>query len=707
MKKFIPAALLAAAVILLPFTVNKARADDEIPSVDVTYTEDWEGTLLLDQNQTVKISGITHSNDGTEYRSPIQITNGATVNLIFEGQNVLTGNQINNSAYCSAGIQVDNGATVHIYGLEGSSLTVTGGTYGAGIGSVGNATIIQPDTPAGAIYIHSGNITAYGGQGSAGIGSGARYSASVISILGGNIRAMGKAGGAGIGSGYGTSGSSAVLSGSYTGGTITIGGSAEVFAAAYPIDFDDFDPYNLDTLYNSEEYSGAYGAGIGGGYGSSSGNIVIEGSAKVTAIGATGGAGIGSGYGTSKIIYFDAEHYFVDITIRENAEVMAFAGEEKRTQENPSSGAAIGHGRFTGLKDTPVGSIRIEDNAKVYAVAAQISQAIGSSYVSFKEAGSSSGGKPSLGQTKTVSISPTATVIALSDGFADPIDKDKVQNFAVLEFPETLFEDFSTFFTEDKFPMKVEAADPEDPDNKALFALGKPALARVMANLGGASELHMIVKDYQDDDGNKIYFASSALDAPIRFTADGTEASVDFVTSELTGGASLETAAGELTVRFHAPAGVFKLGSVFHAAALSEDDAAMVEALIDEGYLENLEKLFLFDLGVADPAGDEYTALSDTADLYILLEDGWEDRELKLLFPLPEEDEDYAGSIETVDGQKYYKAELTHFSPYAFLIYEEDVPDTGDGGLPVFFWTMGLAAAGLLTLYLTRRKRVK
>ena len=84
-----------------------------IPEADTIYDSDnnWEGTLEINENKTVKISSITHSNQGTDYGSAIKISDNSTVNLIFEGKNILSGN----SGVTSAGIEVEEGSTVNIY----------------------------------------------------------------------------------------------------------------------------------------------------------------------------------------------------------------------------------------------------------------------------------------------------------------------------------------------------------------------------------------------------------------------------------------------------------------------------------------------------------------------------------------------------------------------------------------------------------------
>ncbi|MBR2735247.1 MAG: hypothetical protein IKE05_03550, partial [Clostridia bacterium] len=210
--------------------VNGSGFADTIPTEDVTYTAEngWEGTLNISQDSTVKFINVSHVNSG-EDTSPIAIRGNSNVNLVFEGANVLLGN----ADVISAGIEVEAGSTVNIYGLEGSSLNVTGGKYGAGIGGIGYGAASTENPTCGNINIYSGNITAIGGARGAGIGSGYHSSASNINIYGGNITALGTECAAGIGTGYGTSGGAAVNNsgnptgsgvGFYSGGNITISG---------------------------------------------------------------------------------------------------------------------------------------------------------------------------------------------------------------------------------------------------------------------------------------------------------------------------------------------------------------------------------------------------------------------------------------------------------------------------------------------------
>jgi hypothetical protein len=121
--------------------------------------------------------------------------------------------------------------------------------------------------PANAKIIISGtgSLTLKGGYGSAGIGGGENGGLGTIHITGGIINATGGDDSAGIGGGARDNSSVA--------GNIIIDGSANVTAKGHN-----------------------WGAGIGGGYGRYRGNITIGGSAEVNATGGREGAGLGGGY---------------------------------------------------------------------------------------------------------------------------------------------------------------------------------------------------------------------------------------------------------------------------------------------------------------------------------------------------------------------------------------------------------------------------
>ena len=213
-----------------------------------------------------------------------RVTVSGEVHLILADSASLTVN---------GGINVAESNSFSVYaqsvGKNMGTLTVTGGSYGAGIGgrngdrngsSCGNITINGGSVAAtggdeaagigggvfgsgGNITINGGNVTATGGDEATGIGGGQGGSGGNITINGGSVAATGRVLAAGIGGGSGT-GSDA------SGGNITINGG------------------------NVTATSEAFAAGIGGGQESSGGNITINGG-TVTATGGPDGAGIGSG----------------------------------------------------------------------------------------------------------------------------------------------------------------------------------------------------------------------------------------------------------------------------------------------------------------------------------------------------------------------------------------------------------------------------
>lgn len=322
----------------------------------------------------------------------VEIESGASVVLVLKGTSKITVDASSEKA----GIHVHTGASLTIQG-EGT-LSVTGGKYSAGIGSA------KEEVP-GTIRILSGTVNAAGGERGAGIGSGYHTSAGDIVIDGGMIRAIGGWAGAGIGNGYGTSGGGEGKVGVYHGGNITINGGT-VYASAFDVDFSRIDPMNPGFLkaYDNDSFA----AGIGGGYGSSSGNIKITGG-TVVAIGSCGGAGIGSGRGTSKATNYDENAFFTNISISGDAEILAMATDDARN--NKGGGAAIGTGRgvHTG------GTISITGTAKITAIASPYAAAIG--------AGST--GSP-VDKTEPVAenivITSGVTLFAASDGTRYAVD---------------------------------------------------------------------------------------------------------------------------------------------------------------------------------------------------------------------------------------------------------------------------------------------
>lgn len=520
-KKTIKVFLLSLAVLTtcLFSKTQKALATNTIPEVDSTYddTSDWTGTLEITTNQTIKLKNITHDNTDTIYRSPIKISNNSTVNIILEGTNILTGNPTQIS---SAGIEVESGSSVNIYGLADSSLTVTGGKYGAGIGGIGYASASEANPSAGAISIYSGTITAISGEKAAGIGSGHHSSASEIHIYGGNITALGTGGGAGIGSGYGTSGGSSLAAqmGYYNGGNITISGGI-VKAAGWHADFDNLDVYNPETMYNAN-YSDTFAAGIGGGYGASSGNIVIEGDATVYALGSCGAAGIGTGRGTTKSNYYDSMSASCQVIIRGNASVYALAGKENRTSViGETGGAGIGLGRGWSLDhDAPVGDVSIDENATVYAYAEAGANGIGGSVLVGRYTSIENGiSYPGYAHLESLTIGEGATVVAISD---HPLPQRNAldENFSLSDLgaTEIIFDDEfytqasigdSLFFDSTMFPAKLSLMNPSQtlaPTFLPITHAGKVYATFHLPTAASSKGTYITVNDYTANNANVL-----------------------------------------------------------------------------------------------------------------------------------------------------------------------------------------------------------
>ena len=178
-------------------------------------------------------------------------------------------------------------------------LTARGGKGAPGIGSMASSSNVTTQ-----IIIRSGTVKAYGGaenrdHGSAGIGGGDHWiSSSVdpgypdtqITISSGNITAVGTKGGAGIGGGNRCSPTIAISGGTIdaTGGSWAAGIGAGVSAQGGSV-----------TITGGEitAVGKSGGAGVGGAYGGSETNVEIGGTANLIAVGVGSGNGIGAGSG--------------------------------------------------------------------------------------------------------------------------------------------------------------------------------------------------------------------------------------------------------------------------------------------------------------------------------------------------------------------------------------------------------------------------
>ena len=243
----------------------KDGANLTIKSADGYGKDNYSQTRIqIEANASVSLTldGVYIDTAKAYGGAPLLIAENSTgnVNIILKGENVLI------AADNYAGIQKD-GNTENIGALTISgdgSLTVTGGSCGAGIGG-------SRKRAGSNIAISGGTVTATGGSEAAGIGGGTYKDGNNISISGGTVTATGGTFGAGIGGGKNGAGSNISISG----GTVTA----------------------VSTAASS---MGITGAGIGGGSYRDGNNISISGgtviaTSSATSDGGYSGAGIGGG----------------------------------------------------------------------------------------------------------------------------------------------------------------------------------------------------------------------------------------------------------------------------------------------------------------------------------------------------------------------------------------------------------------------------
>ncbi|MDR0854062.1 MAG: InlB B-repeat-containing protein [Clostridiales Family XIII bacterium] len=272
---------VAQSGIYVPAGTNVSPSDDAV----LTIREGDTGAKKITVNGGYAAAGIGGTymlNSSYDY-----LINGCgTVNIY-------SGTVVANAGQGGAGIGTYNssgfGGNIHIYG---GTVKAYGSSSGAGIGDSGTGgssayranieisggTVVAesgtyyPPAAIGAAYSNvtisgTANVTAKGGSG-AGIGG----NNSNVTITGGDITATANTDGAAIG---GTSGSGAGLNASVRSEIITITGGV-------------VDARNTRT-------SGTNGAAIGGFRGEAGGTITIGGTAQVTAVNSSYGAAIGGG----------------------------------------------------------------------------------------------------------------------------------------------------------------------------------------------------------------------------------------------------------------------------------------------------------------------------------------------------------------------------------------------------------------------------
>ena len=193
---------------------------DGTPVTSETTTMPNGSVYLVDQDVTIN-SRITINGkvtlvlgEGKTLTAPkgIELASNNNANLTIDGTGTLT---INGCDEDKSGIGANEVGTLTI---NGGTINVTGGNYGAGIGGNKNNTV------GGTITINGGVVNAHGGDNAAGIGGGldlwtGHYShCGDIIINGGQVTAIGGSDAAGIGPGFEQSDES----GFYNSGTLTI-----------------------------------------------------------------------------------------------------------------------------------------------------------------------------------------------------------------------------------------------------------------------------------------------------------------------------------------------------------------------------------------------------------------------------------------------------------------------------------------------------
>ena len=291
-------ALALALLLAVSLPVSAMARDWYIDDGDITISATENGQTVSQGNTTeadvAPVIKQRESSTSTDRVIKVIAEEDATANVTLGGVNIDASSRGNNTAgICTTG---DGNVTIE---LDGNN-SVKSAVYAAGLQKEngGNLTIKDGNTPAG-------RLEATGGIGGAGIGGGAKESASNITITGGEIIATGGNGSAGIGGGSdsGPNSASGIL---ISGGKVTATGG-------------DFG-----------------GAGIGGGNWSSASDITITGG-EVAAKGGTNGAGIGGGWNGSG--------GNLSVSISGDAQVKVQGG---NSDHAAGAGAGIGNGGIGG-----------------------------------------------------------------------------------------------------------------------------------------------------------------------------------------------------------------------------------------------------------------------------------------------------------------------------------------------------------------------
>ena len=385
-------------------------AKDKDDKVEVTLKD-----VNIDASSRVNPSATT-LND-TSYAA-VNVTGKGDTNIELDGDNELKSGRYragleHNQTADSEGNVTSGKLTIQDDKDNAGSLTATGGESAAGIGG-GNANAGQVTITGGNITATGGYGSAGIGGGYGQISPNPNAGDGDITISGGTIKAAGGTFGAGIGGGYigdahvtitgdatveevqGGEGAAGIGSGAYASiGEVEISGNAKIdnvtggdYGAGIGGGFSSpWDGGSLtgngkvtikDNAVINNAQGGSLGAGIGGGYGggyAGLGDVTIEGNTTVNATGGAGAAGIGSGVDSVN----DAAGNGNKITIRSNETgtptVNATGGEssiDEETEEKIPGGAGIGSGAGDAKAD-----ITLEGKVTIVAKAGEGNAAIG------------------------------------------------------------------------------------------------------------------------------------------------------------------------------------------------------------------------------------------------------------------------------------------------------------------------------------------
>ena len=386
------------------------EAKDEDDKVEVKLED-----VNIDASSRVNPSATT-LND-TSYAA-VNVTGKGDTNIELDGDNELKSGRNragleHNQTADSEGNVTSGKLTIQDDKDNAGSLTATGGKFAAGIGS-GNANAGQVTITGGNITATGGYGSAGIGGGYGQISPNPNAGDGDVTISGGTIKAAGGTFGAGIGGGYigdahvtitgdatveevqGGEGAAGIGSGAYASiGEVEISGNAKIdnvtggdYGAGIGGGFSSpWDGGSLtgngkvtikDNAVINNAQGGSLGAGIGGGYGggyAGLGDVTIEGNTTVNATGGAGAAGIGSGVDSVN----DAAGNGNKITIRSNETgtptVNATGGEssiDEETEEKIPGGAGIGSGAGDAKAD-----ITLEGKVTIVAKAGEGNAAIG------------------------------------------------------------------------------------------------------------------------------------------------------------------------------------------------------------------------------------------------------------------------------------------------------------------------------------------